>query len=146
MTMAKIHDTFDRLSEGTPWWFVLSARVLPIALLGQFLTAGLALFRDQDLWGLHEVLGLSLIAVVGVLASGSLLVARLRGFGWWAGLTGALFLMQVALSAGAEPQALAYHPMNGALLLAVSLILLAKVERRLAQPVPPESVDENLPS
>jgi|GEM_PF-1629250 len=138
--MPKIHDTFDLLSEGTPWWFVLSARVLPFALFGQFLTAGLALFRDQDLWGLHEVLGLTLTAVVGVLASGSLLVARLRGFRWWAGLTGTLFLMQVALS---EPQALAFHPVNGALLLAASLTLLAKVERRLAQPVSPEIIHDH---
>ncbi len=138
--MAKIHDTFAELSLGTPWWFTLSARVLPLGVLGQFLGAGMALFRDGDLWDVHETLGLALVVPASLLWGGALLVFRLRGFGWWAGLSFLLYLTQVALSAGAAPLLLSFHPFNGALLLTASVILLAKVERRKSQPVNLEMV------
>jgi hypothetical protein len=41
-----------------------------------------------------------------------------------------LYLAQIALAASANPLPLSLHPVNGALLLTASLILLAKVERR----------------
>ena len=132
--MAKIHDTFADLAQGTPVWFTLAARILPIGLFAQFLSAGSALFRDQSLWGLHGGMGGALSVPVLALLAGALVLPRLRGFGWWAGLTCLLYLTQVALAAGGSPLPLSLHPMNGALLLAASLILLAKVERRRAQP------------
>lgn len=128
--MEKIHDTFADFAVGTPWWFTLSARLLPAGILGQFLLAGQALFRDGALWGTHGALGGSLSIPAGALLSGAIVVRRLRGFGWWAGLVFLLYAIQVALAAGALPMALSLHPFNGGLLLVASLVMLAKVERR----------------
>ncbi|GGH63723.1 hypothetical protein GCM10011341_39070 [Frigidibacter albus] len=124
-----MHDTFTDLARGTPVWFTLSAWALPLGLLAQFLSAGIALFRDGGMWGLHGAVGGALSLPVLALLAGALCIPRLRGFGWWAGLTAFLYLTQIALAAGAGPL-LALHPANGALLLTSSLILLAKVERR----------------
>ncbi|MDP3340829.1 DUF6220 domain-containing protein [Frigidibacter sp.] len=132
--MEKMHDTFTDLGRGTPVWFTLSARLLPLGLLAQFLSAGIALFRDGGMWGLHGAVGGALSLPVFALLGGALFLPRLRGFGWWAGLTALLYLAQIALAAGAGPL-LALHPLNGALLLTASLTLLAKVERRRAQPL-----------
>lgn len=60
-------------------------------------------------------------------------IPRLRGFNWWAGLVFTLYIVQFALAAGANSQPLAFHPFNGTLLLMTSLVLLAKVERRLTK-------------
>ncbi|MBQ2263684.1 MAG: hypothetical protein II336_20260 [Loktanella sp.] len=134
--MEKSHDTFTDLTRGTPVWFTLSARALPLGLFTQFLSAGSALFRDQTLWGLHGAVGVALSAPVLALLAGTALIPRLRGFGWWAGLTCGLYVTQIGLAAGGNPLPLSLHPMNGALLLTASLFLLAKVERRRAQPLP----------
>lgn len=131
-----MHDAFADLDAGTPWWFTLSARALPVGLFGQFLSAGTALFRDGAMWGLHRAMGVALAIPVLVLAGGAVFLRRLRGFGWWAGLTLVLYVVQIALAAGAHPLALSLHPLNAAILLTGSLILLAKVERRRAQPRP----------
>ena len=136
--MEKTHDTFTDLGAGTPVWFSLAARALPVGILAQFLSAGAALFRDGGLWGLHAALGGALSLPTLALVGGALFLRRLNGFGWWAGLTFALYLTQVALAAGANPLPLSLHPFNGALQLTASLILLAKVERRRAQPIPTE--------
>lgn len=128
--MDKTHDTFTDLPRGTPGWFTLSARLLPLGLLAQFLSAGTALFHDGALWGLHGAVGGALSLPVFALLGGALLLQRLNGFGWWAGLTTLLYLGQIALVAAPM---LSLHPMNGALLLTASLVLLAKVERRRAQ-------------
>ena len=130
--MEKLHDTLVDLDQGTPTWFSASARLLPLALLAQFLSAGLALFPAADLWGLHAAVGMVIGLPVLALAGGAIAVARLRGFGWWAGIVLVLYSVQVALAAGADPLLLGLHPLNGALLLAASLVLLAKVERRRA--------------
>ena len=136
--MEKTHDTFTDLGAGTPLWFSLAARALPVGILAQFLSAGAALFRDGGLWGLHAALGGVLSLPALALIGGALFLRRLNGFGWWVGLTFALYLTQVALAAGANPLPLSLHPFNGALLLTASLILLAKVERRRAQPISTE--------
>jgi hypothetical protein len=133
--MEKSHDTFPDLSRGTPVWFTLSARALPVGLLTQFLTAGSALFRDQTLWALHGVIGGALSVPVLALLAGAVFIPRLRGFGWWAGLTFLLYVTQIVLASGGSPLPLSLHPMNGALLLTASLILIAKVERRRTQPL-----------
>lgn len=130
--MDKVHETFAELGRGTPAWFTVAARILPAGILGQFLSAGSALFSNNSLWGLHAALGGALSLPAVTLLAGALLVPRLRGFGWWSGLTFAFYLTQVGLAAGSLPLALSLHPLNGALLLVASLILLAKVERRRA--------------
>ena len=131
--MEKQHDTFIDLHLGTPIWFTFLARLLPVLLFAQFVTAGLGLFLDTQLIGLHMTLGFVLaLPPLGLLA-GALMVRRLRGFGWWAGVVFLLYLVQVALAAGGDPLPMSLHPANGALLLAASLVLLFKVERRRAQ-------------
>ncbi len=125
----KMHDTFVDLECGAPGWFTWSARLLPIGLLTQFLSAGSALFRNGEFWEMHAAVGGVLAIPVLALVGGSLSVSRLRGFGWWAGLVFLLYLVQVLLAAGSEPLPLSFHPFNGALLLTASLALLAKVER-----------------
>lgn len=109
--------------------FVLSARALPLGLLAQFLTAGQALFRDGGLWGLHAALGVTLALPVAGLLGGALLVRRLRGFAVPACLVAGLYVAQVALGAADAALPLSLHPLNGALLLAASLVLLAGAER-----------------
>ncbi|MFD1912279.1 DUF6220 domain-containing protein [Halodurantibacterium flavum] len=131
--MQKTHDTFTDLGAGTPAWFALAARALPIGIFSQFLSAGTALFRDAELWILHTAIGGTLVIPVLALAGGALAVPRLRGFGWWVGLVLVLYLLQVALAAGGEPLPLSLHPLNAAFLLTASLVLLAKVERRRAR-------------
>ena len=126
------HDTFAELDRGTPCWFTAAARILPVGILTQFLSAGAALFGDSGLWRLHAALGGALFLPAAVLLGGAVFVARLRGFGWWAGLIVLLYLIQVVLAAMAAPASLALHPFNGALLLVASLVLAAKVERRSA--------------
>ena len=126
------HDTLVDLGRGTPAWFTLSGRLLPAGLLAQFLTAGLALFGETGDWAVHAGLGSAIAVLILCLAGGALAIPRLRGFGWWAWLAALLYLVQVALAAGDASRFLAFHPANGALLLTVSLVLLAKIERRQA--------------
>jgi hypothetical protein len=109
--------------------FVLAARALPLGLMAQFLTAGQALFRDGGLWGAHAALGLTLALPVAGLLVGALLVRRLRGFAASACLIAGLYVAQVALGAADAALPLSLHPLNGALLLAASLVLLARLER-----------------
>ncbi len=42
--MTKVHDTLTDLRLGRPLWFILSARLLPLGIVSQFLSAGTALF------------------------------------------------------------------------------------------------------
>jgi hypothetical protein len=133
--MTKMHDTLVELGRGTPGWFTWSARLLPVGLLAQFLSAGSALFQNGELWGIHAAVGGILAVPALALVGGSLSLSWLRGFGWWSGLVFILYVSQVLLAAGSQPLPLSFHPFNGALLLTTSLVLLAKVERRRAQPV-----------
>jgi hypothetical protein len=123
-------DTFTDLADGTPAWFTASARLLPAGLLGQFGLAGAALYGSGASWQTHAALGSALLLPVATLLVGALAVRRLRGFSWWAGVVAALYAAQVALAAGRVPPLLAMHPLNGALLLCASIVLVAKVERR----------------
>lgn len=130
--MERLHDTMADIGRGTPAWFLFSARLLPLGILGQFLSAGLALFGGKNLWSLHASTGVTLSLLVVALLAGTLLVPRLRGFSWWAGLTFVLYGMQVMLAAGSVPELLALHPLTGALLLSAASVLLFKIERRVA--------------
>jgi hypothetical protein len=77
----------------------------------------------------HAGVGGLVLLPVAALVGYAVLVPRLRGFAWWAGVVLVLYLGQVALAASG-PAALAFHPLNAALLLTASLIFLFKVERR----------------
>jgi hypothetical protein len=125
------HDARGDLQARKPGWFTLSARLLPVGILGQFMLAGTALFRDGSAWGAHAALGGALAIPVGALLAGAVLVARLRDFGWWAGLVALLYLLQVALAAVGTALPLSFHPFNAGLLLTASLVLLAKFERHI---------------
>lgn len=122
------HDTLHDIEHGTPALFIWSARALPALLGAQFFLAGQALFGGMS-WDLHGFVGAIVGLPVLVLAGGAIALPRLRGFGWWAGLTLILSVAQVGL-AMADTGALAFHPFNGALLLTSAIVLLAKVERR----------------
>jgi hypothetical protein len=130
--MDRSHDAFTDVPRGAPVWFTLAARALPLGILAQFLSAGVALFGDSSLWGAHMAVGGALSLPVLALLGGAIAIPRLRGLGWWAGLGGLLYVSQVALAAAATPLPLSLHPLNGALLLTTSLVLLAKVESRRA--------------
>ena len=125
---ASNHDTFKDLSSGTPWSFTLAARSMPVLLGLQFLLAGLALFGGIG-WGAHATFGDLVSLPVVALAGYAMLVPRLRGFAWWASAIVVLYFGQIALAANGTA-ALAFPPLNAALLLSASLILLLKIERR----------------
>lgn len=129
--MKEVHDTLRDLERGTPFWFIASGWLVPAGTLAQFLLAGQALFGGGD-FSTHAILGSLLALPMLVLLVGALSVGRLRGFGWWAGLLAVLTLLQFVLAGGDGSQLLAYHPVNGALVLVASLVLLAKIERRRA--------------
>lgn len=131
--MEKLHDTFTDLNAGMPRWFTASAWLLPAGILTQFVSAGFGLFLDAELLGLHGAVGIALSLPVLALLAGTLLIHRLRGFGWWAGIVFVLYTVQVILAANGAPALLALHLANAAPLLATSLVLLYKVERRRAQ-------------
>ncbi|MCG7625889.1 DUF6220 domain-containing protein [Epibacterium sp. Ofav1-8] len=124
------HDTLKDLEQGTPALFLWSARTLPALLGAQFLLAGLALFGGMS-WEFHGLVGGIVGLPVFALVGSAFAVARLRGFCWWAGLTLILYITQVVLAID-NTSALAIHPFNGALLLTLALVILAKVERRNA--------------
>jgi len=127
MTKAN-HDTLTNLDLGTPALFTVAAFSLPALFAIQFLLAGQALFAGLP-WDLHGALGGIIAIPVFTLLCYSLTVSRLRGFGWWAGVLGILYALQLAL-VSFGPGALAIHPFNAALLLTVSLVFVFKVERR----------------
>ncbi|RST87900.1 hypothetical protein EJC49_03180 [Aquibium carbonis] len=128
--MDETHDTLAELRCGTPIWFAALAWLMPAGVFSQFVIAGFGLLLDPALLGLHGAIG-SILALPAIgLAAGAFTIRRLRGFGWWAAILVALYLVQVGLAAGPIPVLLSLHPANGALLLAASLVLLAKVEHR----------------
>ena len=125
-----VHDTLVDLHLGTPVPFTLAAFSLPALLSLQFLLAGQALFAGSS-WDMHSAFGGAVAILVVTLISYSLAVTRLRGFAWWALVIGLLYALQLVL-ASSGPDALAFHPFNGALLLAASLVFLLQVARRRA--------------
>lgn len=131
--MTKIHDTLKGLELKTPRWFALSARLLPLGILAQFLTAGMALFSGVSDWALHKASGAVLSLPIILLLIGGFSIPRLRGFNWWIILILLLYILQVILASTGTLLALAFHPLNGALLLTASLVLVVKIDRRLAK-------------
>ncbi len=126
--MRPVRNIFAGLVAGTPAFFTIAAWSLPVLLGVQFVLAGQALFNGLP-WAVHGLIGTLVVVPILALLTGALGVRRLSGFRWLAGVLAVLYLMQVALAAGGSA-ALAVHPVNAALLLACSLVVLAKVERR----------------
>lgn len=83
--MEKTHDTFREIERGTPLWFTACGWLVPAGVTAQFLLAGQALYGGAG-FGLHAMLGSVLALPVLALLLGALLVRRLRGFAWWAGI------------------------------------------------------------
>lgn len=128
-----MHDPTDQIAASqhrTPLWFVAFAWLVPAGVLGQFLSAGLGLFLDPTLLGLHGAVGFSLsLPAIGV-AAGAFMVPHLRRLAPWAATVMLLYLVQVGLAAGGAALPMALHPLNAALLLTASLMLAARVQQR----------------
>ncbi|NKC51921.1 hypothetical protein HED63_23065 [Ochrobactrum cytisi] len=78
--MTKVHDTLTDLRLGRPLWFILSARLLPLGIVSQFLSAGTALFIGAWDWQIHKAIGGALSLPIIVLCAGVLTIPRLHGF------------------------------------------------------------------
>lgn len=103
--MKKTDDAVTDLHFGTPRWFSFLAELLSIGIFSQFLSAGLGLFLNPGLLELHGGIGITLSVPMIALLAGALLVRRLRGFGWWAGivLAEAAAATDTRTGAGAAP-------------------------------------------
>ncbi|MCJ8052157.1 DUF6220 domain-containing protein [Shinella curvata] len=119
-----------------PLWYRLTVRTVPAGILVQYLLAGLGLFYDGLFLDWHGGLGMLLFLPITALVLASWFGGQMHPLRWWAGLLAMLHAVQVALitvgqsSGSGILQAL--HPFNGGLMLAASLVLLAKVERNRA--------------
>ena len=80
--MDRSDDGLTDSPRGTPVWFTLAARALPLGILAQFLSAGVALFGDRLLWRAHGAVGGALLLPVLALLGGASAIPRLRGLGW----------------------------------------------------------------
>jgi len=107
-----------------------AAWLIPAAVLGQFLLAGLSLFHDARSWAGHGILGSALALPIGIFAVATLTGSRVGHLRFWALAQATVYVVQVGLilvgqSAGSGIlQAL--HASNGALLLLVSFIFAQK--------------------
>ena len=112
--------------RGPPAWFLACGWMVPAGVFAQFVSAGLGLFLDAQMLGAHAAVGISLSLPLTGLLAGSVMIPRLRGLLRWTVLATVIYGVQIMLAAGAVPALMALHPANGALLLATSLILLAR--------------------
>jgi hypothetical protein len=109
---------------------IASAAFNPVAILGQFLLAGLSLFHDADLWVGHGILGSAVALPVGIIAVTTCTDRRALHLRFWALAQATVYVTQVGLilvgqsSGSGVLQAL--HAVNGALLLLISFILAQK--------------------
>ena len=78
--MEKANHMLAELDLGMFGWVTLNARLLPTGLLGQFVSAGGALFSDSGFEGLHTAFGGILSLPAALLLSGAVLASRLRRF------------------------------------------------------------------
>jgi Family of unknown function (DUF6220) len=78
--MGKLNDTLAELDLNASGWLSFAARLLPTGQLGQFVTAGGALFNDTGLERLHALFGGALSLPAAALLSGAFLVSRLQRF------------------------------------------------------------------
>ena len=78
MTASK-HEAFVALDRGTPALFVWSARLLPVALVGQFFLAGQSLFAGLP-WSIHGMLGGLAAVPILIMATMACVSGYLRRF------------------------------------------------------------------
>lgn len=130
LPQARSHDRAARIA---PRYFVHAARTIPLLILAQFLLAGLSLFHDAAIWEWHGIVGSLLIIPIVVILAGALATARVRPLRWWAIAVAVLYVLQIVFIVAGQNigsgvlQAL--HPFNAGLLLAASLVVVAKIER-----------------
>ncbi len=133
MTLVTTVSPRDRSAKRAPAWFVLSAWIVPVVILAQFLVAGLSLFQNASFWEWHMSLGFLLSLPIGAMAVAAALPGPVRALRWWTGLFAMLYILQIVLitvgqnSGSGVLQAL--HPFNGALMLVTAIVILGKVQR-----------------
>lgn len=132
MSVATTSALSDRACRVAPGWYVLAARLVPSGIGGQFLLAGLGLFVDADMWGVHGMLGSALALAIGVTAVAPFARHDIRPLRHWGAVLGALYLLQIALIIAAEGSGSgllrALHVFNAGLLLAAATVIVAKIE------------------
>jgi hypothetical protein len=115
-----------------PRWLVFAACLVPLGILGQFLLAGLSLFRDSSYWEFHAILGSLLAIPIAVVALTPRFKREVRPLRHWAGMLGALYVLQVALIITSEELdsnlLQAAHVFNAGLLLVAGAVIVAKIE------------------
>lgn len=131
--MSVANTSIDHTQRMAPGWFVLAARLVPVGIVGQFLLAGLSLFVDAEIWGVHGMLGTALVFAIGVTAIAPFARSDIRPLRHWGAALGFLYILQIAFIATAENfssgllQAL--HVFNAGLLLVAASVIVAKIER-----------------
>lgn len=134
-----VHPSAAKPQGRAPFWFLQTVRAVPAGILLQYLLAGLGLFHDGLFLGWHSGVGMSLLLPIAAMAVAAWFGRQARPLRWWAGLLAVLYGIQIGLivvgqnSGSGILQAL--HPFNGGLMLVVSLVLLAKVERKRARAI-----------
>ncbi|MGO4833316.1 DUF6220 domain-containing protein [Rhizobiaceae sp. 2RAB30] len=106
---------------------------VPAGIVGQFLLAGLSLFVDAEIWGLHGILGTALVLAIGVIAIAPYTRSDIRPLRHWSTVLGFLYIVQIAFiaTAGSYGSGLlrALHVFNAGLLLVAAAVIVAKIER-----------------
>jgi hypothetical protein len=125
MSVASTSPSSDRAGRAAPGWFVLAARLVPSGITGQFLLAGLGLFVDAELWGLHGMLGSALVLAIGVTSVAPFIRSDIRPLRHW----GAVLGIFIAAAEGPGSGLLrALHVFNAGLLLVAASVIVAKIE------------------
>lgn len=112
--------------------FTLTALCLPPLILTQFFLAGLAIFHDGAVWGLHGMLGSLIGLPVLILAGLPWFSHDLRPLRWWSLallLTYTLQPLLASLATGSLTILAALHPPNALLMTAAVLVILLKLQR-----------------
>jgi len=119
------------------------AVVLTVGAMGQFFLAGLSVFDTPVYWADHATFGSALGMVAYVVWIPAVLGRVGRRLVGGAVLLPVLFTLQHVFPASAEPYVQALHPLNGAVLFALSLWIACRSVGLLRQPAaPPTSPSE----
>jgi hypothetical protein len=109
------------------------ARIVPGAILAQFLLAGLSLFHDTQLWAAHAILGSALALPIGVVAFKAIVSGAAVHLRFWASVQVGIYVGQVVLIVVGQNTGSgllqAFHAFNGGLLLLVSFVVAQKAGR-----------------
>ena len=134
--MSTSYAPFEKPRRFAPRYYVYSARFVPLGILAQFFLAGLSLFQNPIMWGAHATAGFLLLLPVAIVSLTPLALATIRPLRWWSGILGALYIMQIAWIVAGQSTGSgllkAMHVLNGGLLLATALVIVAKLEKSRA--------------